>query len=136
MNTDKITKYYISAAPRALGSIPLDAMQSMDFIFVQFYNNFPCGLGSSGFLESFQAWSKDLFVAGRIDAGPKLYIGMPGFPEPGCSGSAYLGGEELKKTIEEVKKVDMKNFAGVIICEGPMAMKNLAEGGKDYLAVV
>lgn len=139
MNTDKSRKYYISAAPqcpRPDASIPLDAMQSMDFIFVQFYNNPPCGLGSPGFIESFQAWSKDISGSGRTDAGPKLYIGMPGCPVPGCSGSGYLGGEELKKTMEEVKKVDVQNFAGVMLWEGPLAMKNHAEGGKDYLSVV
>lgn len=72
----------------------------------------------------------------RADAGPKLYIGMPGCPVPGCSGSGYLGGEDLKKTMEEVKKVDAKNFGGVMLWEGPMAMKNHAEGGQDYLTVV
>lgn len=38
--------------------------------------------------------------------------------------------------MEEVKKVNVQNFAGVMLWEGPMAMKNHAEGGKDYLAVV
>lgn len=79
MNTDKSRKYYVSAAPqcpRPDASIPLDAMQSMDFIFVQFYNNPPCGLGSSGFIERFQAWSKDLSVPDRADV--HRSAGLPG----------------------------------------------------------
>ncbi|KAI4145695.1 MAG: hypothetical protein L6R39_003732, partial [Caloplaca ligustica] len=47
MDADASRKYYISAAPqcpRPDASIPLDAMQQMDFVFVQFYNNGDCNI--------------------------------------------------------------------------------------------
>ena len=78
MDADTSKKYYISAAPqcpRPDASIPLDAMQTMDFVFVQFYNNGDCNVGQPGFEASFKAWSSDLSAKG---AGPKLYIGAPG----------------------------------------------------------
>ncbi|KAL9046243.1 MAG: hypothetical protein Q9214_000870, partial [Letrouitia sp. 1 TL-2023] len=85
MNSDTSRKYYISAAPqcpRPDASIPLDAMQQMDFVFVQFYNNGDCNVGQPGFEASLKAWSGDLAAKG---AGPKLFIGAPGCQE--CAGS-------------------------------------------------
>lgn len=58
MDTDTSKQYYISAAPQCVrpdASIPLDAMQAMDFIWVQFYNNDDCNIGQSGFDASFKA---------------------------------------------------------------------------------
>ncbi|KAL9023007.1 MAG: hypothetical protein Q9196_007432, partial [Gyalolechia fulgens] len=63
MNTDPSKQYYISAAPqcpRPDASIPLSAMQTMDFVFVQFYNNGDCNVGQPGFEASLRAWSQDL----------------------------------------------------------------------------
>ncbi|KAL8654482.1 MAG: hypothetical protein Q9226_003414, partial [Calogaya cf. arnoldii] len=78
MNADSSKRYYISAAPqcpRPDASIPLEAMQSMDFVFVQFYNNGDCNIGQPGFAASLKAWSQDLSAKGD---GPKLYVGAPG----------------------------------------------------------
>ena len=72
---DRSKTYYISAAPqcpRPDASIPLDAMQEMDFVWVQFYNNGDCNVGASGFMASLTAWSGDLSAKG---AGPQLYVG-------------------------------------------------------------
>lgn len=58
MNIDTSKQYYISAAPQCVRSdafIPLDAMQAMNFIWVQFYNNGDCNIGQSGFDVSFKA---------------------------------------------------------------------------------
>ena len=58
MNIDIFKQYYISAAPQCVrpdAFISLDAMQAMNFIWVQFYNNDDCNIGQSGFDASFKA---------------------------------------------------------------------------------
>ncbi|KAL8777726.1 MAG: hypothetical protein Q9213_007741, partial [Squamulea squamosa] len=78
MNSSPSKTYYISAAPqcpRPDASIPLSSMQTMDFVFVQFYNNGDCNIGQPGFAASLKAWSQDLSANGK---GPKLFVGAPG----------------------------------------------------------
>lgn len=133
MNTDTSKKYYISAAPqcpRPDASIPLDAMQQMDYVFVQFYNNGDCNIGKSGFAASLKAWSQDLSANG---SGPKLFIGAPGCTA--CAGSGYLSGDEMAGVIGSAKAAGLPNFGGVMLWDGPMAKVNVA-GGKDYLSAV
>lgn len=133
MNADSSRTYYISAAPQCIrpdASIPLDAMQSMDFIFVQFYNNLPCNIGSPGFVESFKAWSSDLSGSG---AGPKLYIGAPGCPD--CAGSGYVDATTMASTVASAKAAGVSNFGGIMLWDGPTALGNVQDG-KDYTAVV
>lgn len=133
MNADSSKKYYISAAPqcpRPDESIPLDAMQTMDFVFVQFYNNGPCNIGQPGFMDSLKAWSGDLSAKGT---GPKLYMGAPGCAE--CAGSGYSDPAAISSAIESAKSAGVSNFGGVMLWDGPMAKQNAA-GGKDYLEVV
>ncbi|MBC7854174.1 MAG: hypothetical protein IAF94_12135, partial [Pirellulaceae bacterium] len=82
---DSSKSYYLSAAPqcpRPDESIPLAAMQTMDFVWVQFYNNGAanCNVGQPGFLASFRAWSADL------GARPKLYLGALASAASGGSG--------------------------------------------------
>ena len=133
MNTDSSKTYYISAAPqcpRPDASIPLDAMQSMDFVFVQFYNNGDCDVGQSGFVDSFKAWSQDLSAKG---AGPKLYIGAPGCTA--CAGRGYVEPAQMGGVIASAKDSGVSNFGGVMLWDGPEAKQN-TDGGKDYLEVV
>lgn len=133
MNTDTSKKYYISAAPqcpRPDASIPLDAMQTMDFVFVQFYNNGVCDVGQSGFVASFKAWSGDLSAKG---SGPKLYIGAPGCQA--CAGAGYVDPATMDTVIASAKSAGVSNFGGVMLWDGPEAKENTA-GGKDYLEVV
>ncbi|KAL8699024.1 MAG: hypothetical protein Q9201_006247 [Fulgogasparrea decipioides] len=133
MNADTSKKYYISAAPqcpRPDASIPLDAMQSMDFVFVQFYNNGDCNIGQPGFDASLKAWSQDLTAKGN---GPRLYVGAPGCTA--CAGSGYLPGSQMASVIDSAKTAGIPNFGGVMLWDGPMGKANV-EGGKDYLSVV
>ncbi|KAL9000975.1 MAG: hypothetical protein Q9169_000459 [Polycauliona sp. 2 TL-2023] len=133
MNADTSKRYYISAAPqcpRPDASIPLEAMQSMDFVFVQFYNNGDCNIGQPGFAASLKAWSQDLSAKGN---GPKLYVGAPGCAA--CAGSGYLGAEEMRGAIEGAMAAGLSNFGGVMLWDGPEGKANV-EGGQDYLAVV
>ncbi|KAL8692551.1 MAG: hypothetical protein Q9218_002444 [Villophora microphyllina] len=133
MNGDSSKKYYISAAPqcpRPDASIPLDAMQMMDFVFVQFYNNGDCNIGQPGFAASLKAWSQDLAAKG---SGPKLFVGAPGCTA--CAGSGYLPGDQMTNVIGSAKAAGLPNFGGVMLWDGPEGKMN-ADGGKDYLSVV
>ena len=131
MSADKTRTYYISAAPqcpRPDASIPLDAMQSMDFVFVQFYNNGDCNVGQPGFVDSFKAWGSDLSAKG---AGPKLYIGAPGCQA--CAGSGYVDPTTMASVVDSVKSVS--NLGGVMLWDGPEAVMN-KNGRQDYTEVV
>ncbi|CAO1605532.1 hypothetical protein XANCAGTX0491_009048 [Xanthoria calcicola] len=133
MNADASKRYYLSAAPqcpRPDASIPLEAMQAMDFVFVQFYNNGDCNIGQPGFAASLKAWSQDLAARG---AGPKLYVGAPGCAA--CAGSGYLEAEQMKGVIEGAMAAGLSNFGGVMLWDGPEGKANV-QGGRDYLAVV
>ena len=133
MNTDSSKTYYISAAPsciRPAASIPLDAMQTLDFVFVQFYGSRACNVGGPGFMDSFKAWSSDLSANG---AGPKLYIGAPGCEE--CAETGYVDAATMASTIASAKDAGISNFGGIMLWDGPMAVGNVQDG-KDYTAVV
>ncbi|KAI4208272.1 MAG: hypothetical protein LQ346_000152 [Caloplaca aetnensis] len=133
MNADSSKTYYISAAPqcpRPDASIPLDAMQQMDFVFVQFYNNGDCNIGQPGFEASLKAWSQDLSAGG---SGPKLYIGAPGCTA--CAGSGYLGTEQMGGVLERAKAAGLSNLGGVMLWDGPEGKANV-QGGKDFLSAV
>jgi len=133
LNSDASKRYYISAAPqcpRPDASIPLDAMQSMDFVFVQFYNNGDCNIGQPGFAASLKAWSQDLSAKGK---GPKLYVGAPGCAE--CAGSGYVQPGQLKGVLQGALGAGVGNMGGVMLWDGPEAMVN-TQGGTDYLTTV
>lgn len=135
MNKDSSRTYYISAAPqcpRPDASIPLDAMQTMDFVFVQFYNNAAanCDVGQPGFLDSLKAWSADLSANG---AGPKLYVGAPACPD--CAGAGYLDPGAMASAISGIKSSGLSNLGGVMLWDGSEAMAN-TNGGGDYTTVV
>ena len=136
---DKTKQYYISGAPqcpRPDASIPLAAMQTMDFVFVQFYNNAMagCDIGQPGFIDSLKAWSNDLSgnstVAGKS---PKLYIGAPACEE--CAGKGYLDPANMTNVIKSAMKAGISNFGGVMLWDGSEAKNNTGTDG-DYLKVV
>ncbi len=129
MSQDKSRQYYISGAPQCPipdASIPLDAMKQMDMVWVQFYNNPGCNIGTTGFLDSFKQWSA------QLGSGPKLYIGAPGASP---AGSGYLEPAAMATAIQGASKAGINNFGGVMLWDGPLA-KNNAAGGKTYLDVV
>ena len=133
MTADSSRTYYISAAPsctRPDPSIPLDAMRTMDFIFVQFYGNVACNAGSPGFVETLKGWSSDLSANG---AGPRLYIGAPGCGD--CADTGYLDPATMTSTIAKAKNAGIPNFGGIMMWDGPRALEN-EQDGKDYTAVV
>ena len=132
---DPSKTYYISAAPqcpRPDASIPLDAMQEMDFVWVQFYNNGDCNVGESGFMASLTAWSGDLSANG---AGPQLYIGGPACET--CGPHGFLEPTAVAPAIQAVHSAGLKNVGGMMLWDGSEAMLNTnGTGGKTYLQVV
>ena len=133
MNTDTSKQYYISAAPQCPipdASIPLSSMQTMDFVWVQFYNNGPCNIGQPGFLDSFKQWSSQLASNGK---GPKLFIGAPA--SNASAGSGYLDPTSFGTMMQGALGANVPNFGGVMLWDGSTAKTNVV-GGKDYLQVV
>lgn len=138
---DKTKQYYISAAPqcpRPDASIPLPAMQTMDFVFVQFYNNEDagCDLGQPGFVDSFTAWSKDLSGNSTVPGkGPKLYVGVPACPGTDCAGTGYVDAATMGTVIKSAQAAGVGNFGGVMLWDAAEAKMNVGNGS-DYLQVV
>ena len=135
---DQTKQYYISGAPqcpRPDASIPLAAMQSMDFVFVQFYNNAMagCDIGQPGFIDSLKAWSNDLSGNSTTAKGPKLYIGAPACEA--CAGKGYLEPANMTSVVKSAMKAGVGNFGGVMLWDGSEAMNNTGPDG-DYLKVV
>ena len=91
-------------------------MLDMDFIWVQFYDNTPCNVGTSGFIDSFEAWSS------LLDNGthPRLYIGEIAF----AAGSGYLAASDMQAVVEQAKAVGIPNFGGVMLWDGSEAYEN------------
>lgn len=105
--------YYLSAAPQCPcpdASLPAAMLVQCDFVWVQFYNNPSCELGSSGFDASVRQWSSVLMQAGppalavtgpglgekraaslNMGGSPRLYIGAPAFKEAGATAYASIG---------------------------------------------
>ena len=142
--------YFLSAAPqcpRPDASIPLSSMQtSLDFVWVQFYNNPPCNLASGdSFLDSLSAWSSDLaanpasFVnTGNAVSSPRLYVGVPAWPG---AGSGYVDADGFLSLLQSVNGAH-PNFGGVMFWDGAFgeesagtdeSSETLMEIGKDIL---
>lgn len=136
---DKSKRYYISAAPQCVrpdASIPLEAMQTMDYVFVQFYNNEPagCDVGQPGFIDSFKAWSGDLSGNSTLPGkGPKMYIGAPACEK--CAGNGYLDPAKMTAVIRSAMTAGVSNFGGVMLWDGSEAKVNVGNGS-DYVQVV
>ena len=96
---------------------------SIDFVWVQFYNNPACNLDSgAGFLDSLQAWSDDLSnnTVGFVDAGngvssPRLLVGAPAFA---AAGSGFVDRAEFRTTMQSVEEKGVGNLGGVMLWDG------------------
>ena len=136
---DKSKKYYISSAPqcpRPDESIPLQAMQSMDFVFVQFYNNAAagCDIGQPGFIDSLKAWAGDLSGNSTVPGkGPKIYLGAPACEK--CAGKGYLSPPDMGNVIKSAMAANISSFGGAMLWDGTEGKLNTANG-TDYLKVV
>lgn len=121
-------KFYLSAAPqcpRPDASIPEAVMQMADYVWVQFYNNPDCNLNAgSGFLDSVEAWSRNLAGNGTSKSGPRLFIGAGAFPG---AGSGYVSPEQLGQVVqqaEECVRQSGDNFGGMMLWDGTVGVGN------------
>ncbi|KKY22805.1 putative glycoside hydrolase family 18 protein [Phaeomoniella chlamydospora] len=141
---------YLSAAPqcpRPDANIPLASMQSsLDFIWVQFYNNPSCGLkAGTAFLDSVTAWSDDINSTTaaadgesftKIDNGvssPRLYIGAPAFYEAGKD--AYTPAADLADLFDEVRDLGLANLGGGMLWNAEWGEENKDSQGRSYVSV-
>lgn len=91
----------------------------MDFVWVQFYNNGPCNHGQGGFIESLQAWSKDL--SSGSGQGPKLYVAAIADTN---QGSGFIDASSLGAEMSKVKALNLPNFGGYALWDGSLAIAN------------
>ncbi|EMC99170.1 glycoside hydrolase family 18 protein [Baudoinia panamericana UAMH 10762] len=133
MTADSRKRYYLSAAPQCPipdASIPLGLMRQADFVWVQFYNNPPCNLNSTGFLPAYKAWSGALSSNNTASATPRLYIGVLAFHGGGIG---YVAGSELHSSIEVARQLKLDNAGGLMLWDGSEALPNVDRNGRNYL---
>ena len=106
-------------------------MQDMDFVWVQFFDNPPCNVGTPGFPTSFQTWSQ------ALDAGTKPMFYMMAFAKDPGTGSAagYIDIGSLSDVIKNVTAQNVANFGGVALWDGSTAVinTNFQDGVKSAL---
>lgn len=106
-------------------------LTQLDFVWPQFYDSATCGVSNTdGFNSSLQAWSQ------RLDSGnkPKLLVGALTFDDGGLGG--YEDATAFEQTVEEVKKMDLTNFGGVMLWDGGYGTMNDTDvAGEDYVDV-
>lgn len=133
--SDTSKSYYLSSAPQCPfpdASDPLAMLLICDFVFVQFYNNPPCEIGSANFAGSLQQWSTAL-EASPLSTKPRLYLGTPAWKDAGPSAYEHIGSAKgMQGIAKDVEDLQLENFGGVMFWDGPEAMMN-TEDGKDIL---
>jgi chitinase len=124
--------FYLLAAPQCPNpdaSDPTSLLLLCDFIWVQFYNNPPCNIGSEGFATSLQGWSQTL-LSGKA----RLYLGAPAWPGADSTTYANIGtAKGMEAVAQNVTKMGLENFGGVMFWDGPKGMLN-EDNGKDTIA--
>jgi chitinase len=134
--TDTSKQYFLSSAPQCPfpdASDPLSMLLLCDFVWVQFYNNPGCQIGSAGFDDSLRQWSTAL-ESSSLPSKTKLYVGAPAFAAAGQSAYAAIGSAQgMQTVVNEVESLGLSNMGGVMFWDGPEGMLN-TENGKDIIA--
>jgi chitinase len=128
--------YYISSAPQCPfpdASNPERLLLNCDFVWVQFYNNDPCQIGSAGFSASVEQWSSFLSQS-TMAVQPRLYVGVPAYSLAGPAAYAAIGNAEgMVSVASSVVQLDLSNLGGIMLWDGPEGMLNVADG-EDIIA--
>lgn len=106
-----------------------------DFVFVQFYNNPPCEIGSAGFAASVSQWSSFLETS-TLATKPRLYVGAPAWSAAGPTAYAnIIASTGNSEGIEPIAKnlTTVSNLGGMSFWDGPEGLLNVADG-KDIIA--
>jgi chitinase len=124
--------FYLSAAPQCPNpdaSDPTSLLLLCDFVWVQFYNNPSCNIGTLGFTPSLQSWSQTL-----SSSKARLYLGAPAWPGADKTTYANIGtAQGMEAVAKNAKGLGLENFGGVMFWDGPEGMLN-QDGGKDIIA--
>lgn len=83
----------------------------MDFVSIQFYNNPPCNLGSTGFFDSVKQWSSEL------GSNPRLLIGAPTF-EAAASSGGFVDLTQYRNLLAQVRRMGVQNLGGAMFWDG------------------
>jgi chitinase len=133
---DTSKKYYLTSAPQCPfpdASNPMAMLLQCDFVFVQFYNNAPCEVGSTGFNASLQQWSTALEASPLVPK-PRLYMGAPAWSLAGPSAYARIGSPKGMQAIAaQTEALGLSNFGGVMFWDGSEGLMNV-EDGKDIIS--
>lgn len=129
--TDPSRQYYVSAAPQC--PIPdayvNDAIvnSDLDFLFVQFYNNY-CGLQAINTANfNFDAWHQ-LATTKSQNPHVKVYLGVPASQT--AAGSGYADAATVAKLAKELQS-KFSSFGGVMMWDASQAWAN-----NDFAGVV
>lgn len=130
--SDPSRQYYLSAAPQCPfpdRSMPMDLVNLTDFVWVQFYNNPHCQIGSDGFHSSLRQWSSEL------PAGSRLYVGAPGYEaaSPDTYNTAILSPSHMQGIVRDVVSLNLPNIGGLMFWDGPESLANSEGGGKSIV---
>ncbi|RLV93034.1 Chitinase 2 [Spathaspora sp. JA1] len=115
---DSSKSYYLSAAPQCVYPDAyvgeLIAEVPLDYIFIQFYNNYCQVKGSF----NFDTWQK--FAESAPNPNVQLFVGVPGGPNDKIGG--VVNQEELAEALETIKCDS--NFAGVSLWDASGAYQD------------
>ncbi|KAH8590240.1 glycoside hydrolase superfamily [Bisporella sp. PMI_857] len=125
-------RHYLSSAPQCPFpdlSNPTSMMLVCDFVFVQFYSNPGCEIGSAGFEDNIKGWSETLLES-SMEVMPILYIGAPAFREAGPI--VYTLGirtpKGMESVVRRVRALKLPNLGGVSFWDGPQGRLNKEDG--------
>ena len=132
--SDSANTYYITGAPQC--PIPEPNMNEIitssqfDYLFVQFYNNPGCSVGS-GSSPNYDDWKKN--IANTPSADAKIFIGVPA-SNLGATGTEsgakyYLSPSDLASTV--AKYAQDSAFGGIMMWAAGFSDANV-EGGCTY----
>lgn len=125
--------YYLSSAPQCPfpdASNPLPMLLLCDFVWVQFYNNPSCEIGSSGFQASVMQWSNAL-QASTLPVKSRLLVGAPSFQAAGSGAWLGMGGVSgVGGVLGNVTGMGLSNLGGAMFWDGAEG-RGVMEGGKD-----
>lgn len=104
-------------------------LTQVDFVWPQFYDSATCGVATSGFNASIQAWSQ------RLDAGqkPKLMLAALSFEDGG--GGGYVAPDNFTTIVDQVQSMDLTNFAGVTLWDAAYGLLDKEADGENYVEV-